>query len=76
MGQLAVTSGGEADGEDLVVAAQYAAKLRFALNHMAAPQLDLAAFFALARQLGLSEVEIRNDIAGEAILDGTPADAP
>lgn len=42
---------------------------------MAAPQLDLPAFFGLARSLGLSEVEIRNDIAGKAILDGTPAAA-
>ena len=49
------------------------AKPRFALNHMAAPQLDLAAFFALARSVGITEVEIRNDIAGKAILDGTPA---
>ncbi len=47
------------------------AKLRFALNHMAAPQLGLAEFFALARSLGLAEVEIRNDIAGKPILDGT-----
>jgi 2-keto-myo-inositol isomerase len=46
--------------------------LRFALNHMAAPQLGLAEFFGLARGLGLSDVEIRNDIAGNAILDGTP----
>lgn len=46
---------------------------RFALNHMAAPQLRLPAFFALARKLGLSDVEIRNDIAGKAIFDGTPA---
>ena len=45
----------------------------FALNHMAAPRLDLADFFALARSLGLSEVEIRNDLAGNAILDGTAA---
>lgn len=47
--------------------------IRFALNHMVAPQLSLGAFFALARAVGLSDVEIRNDIAGEAILDGTPA---
>lgn len=47
--------------------------LRFALNHMVAPQLKLADFFALTRSLGLSDVEIRNDIKGEAILDGTPA---
>jgi len=49
--------------------------LTFALNHMAAPQLALADFFALARSLGISGVEIRNDIAGQAILDGTSASA-
>jgi 2-keto-myo-inositol isomerase len=49
------------------------ASLRFALNHMAAPRLQPRAFFALARDLGLSAVEIRNDIAGNAILDGAPA---
>lgn len=47
--------------------------MRFALNHMAAPQLDLGAFFGLARALDISDVEIRNDIAGQAILDGTSA---
>ncbi|MFC0012402.1 TIM barrel protein [Devosia nitrariae] len=40
---------------------------------MVAPQLSLPEFFALARNLGMSSVEIRNDIAGQAILDGTPA---
>ncbi|WP_354038742.1 TIM barrel protein [Devosia sp. UYZn731] len=40
---------------------------------MVAPQLGLADFFALTRSLGLSGVEIRNDVAGNAILDGTPA---
>jgi 2-keto-myo-inositol isomerase len=48
-----------------------AADLRFALNHMVAPQLGLAEFFALARGLGIRDVEIRNDIAGKPILDGT-----
>ena len=48
-----------------------AADLRFALNHMAAPQLGLADFFALARTLGIREVEIRNDIGGKPIVDGT-----
>ena len=48
-----------------------AADLRFALNHMVAPQLGLADFFALARVLGISDVEIRNDVAGRPILDGT-----
>jgi 2-keto-myo-inositol isomerase len=47
--------------------------LPFALNHMTTPGLPLAAFFELARSLGLSSVEIRNDLAGNAILDGTTA---
>lgn len=47
--------------------------IRFALNHMCAPSLSLEAFFAAAKQLGIDSVEIRNDLAGNAILDGTPA---
>lgn len=43
----------------------------FALNHMVAPQLSLDRFMALAREAGVSAIEIRNDIAGNAILDGT-----
>ncbi|HVY52393.1 MAG TPA: TIM barrel protein [Devosia sp.] len=43
------------------------AELRFALNHMVAPQLGLRQFFALARQLGLEAVEIRNDLAGQPL---------
>lgn len=47
--------------------------LPFALNHMTTPGLSLDAFFDLAKSLGISTVEIRNDLAGNAILDGTPA---
>lgn len=47
--------------------------LDFALNHMTAPQLSLADFFVLARDLHVPRVEIRNDISGNAILDGTSA---
>lgn len=47
--------------------------LDFALNHMTAPQLSLADFFALAGELQVPRVEIRNDISGNAILDGTAA---
>jgi 2-keto-myo-inositol isomerase len=36
--------------------------MQFALNHMAAPKLGYAAFFDLARSLGISAVEVRNDI--------------
>jgi 2-keto-myo-inositol isomerase len=45
---------------------------RFALNHSLAPGLSPEAFFALAGELGVAGVEIRNDLAGNAILDGTP----
>ena len=44
---------------------------RFALNHMTAPRLQVGDFFRLAQSLGLNEVEIRNDLSGNAILDGT-----
>ena len=46
---------------------------RFALNHMTAPRFEVGEFFRLAHSLGLSEVEIRNDLSGNAILDGTAA---
>jgi 2-keto-myo-inositol isomerase len=45
---------------------------RFALNHMVAPRLGPEAFFGLAAELGIGAVEIRNDLPGNAILDGTP----
>ncbi|PKP75434.1 MAG: xylose isomerase [Alphaproteobacteria bacterium HGW-Alphaproteobacteria-6] len=47
--------------------------LRFALNHMVAPGLPPEAFLALARDLGCDAVEMRNDLAGNALADGTPA---
>lgn len=47
------------------------AEPEFALNHMCAPKLGIPAFFALAKDLGISAVEIRNDLEGQAILDGT-----
>lgn len=36
--------------------------MRFAINHISAPKLPLADFFAMCRRLGVNEVEIRNDI--------------
>lgn len=36
--------------------------MRFAMNHIAAPKLSLEAFFDMARALGTTEVEIRNDL--------------
>nr|WP_246827060.1 TIM barrel protein [Rhizobium binae] len=49
--------------------------IRFALNHMAAPSLAIDDFFALAKSLGIDSVEIRNDLSGNAILDGTKPEA-
>jgi 2-keto-myo-inositol isomerase len=45
------------------------AEVRFALNHMVAPQLGLGEFFALTRRLGLADVEIRNDLADQPLPD-------
>ena len=47
--------------------------MNFSLNHMVAPRLAHTAFFDLTRRLGLDRVEIRNDLKGVALLDGTPA---
>ncbi|MBP1857598.1 TIM barrel protein [Rhizobium herbae] len=43
----------------------------FALNHMVAPQMPLGAFFELGTSLGIHQFEIRNDLASNAIIDGT-----
>lgn len=47
--------------------------LGFALNHIAAPHRRFADFAALARSLGMDAVEVRNDLPGVEIADGTPA---
>ena len=39
---------------------------------MSAPRLGVSKFFGLAKSLGIGAVEIRNDLDGNAILDGTP----
>lgn len=44
--------------------------MRFAVNHIAAPSLPLAEFFAMARALGAVEVEIRNDLPD--VVGSTP----
>lgn len=43
----------------------------FALNHITAPKLRFAAFLDLANSLGVKAVEIRNDLPGVEIADGT-----
>lgn len=46
--------------------------LRFALNRMVAPHLPLADFIDLAVALKADAIEIRNDLKGVEIEDGTP----
>jgi 2-keto-myo-inositol isomerase len=45
--------------------------ITFALNHITTPRLRFAPFLDLARSLGISTVEIRNDLPGVEIADGT-----
>ncbi|MBV4477801.1 TIM barrel protein [Pseudomonas botevensis] len=45
--------------------------LRFALNRMVAPRLSLPAFVELAHTLKADAIEIRNDLQGVEIEDGT-----
>lgn len=47
--------------------------LRLAMNRTCAPGLPLDDFIALARNVGVTAVEIRNDIEGREFADGTPA---
>lgn len=47
--------------------------LTFALNHITSPGLRLPDFLRLAEELGIRLVEIRNDLRGVEIEDGTPA---
>ena len=46
--------------------------MRFAVNHNVSPQQPLDEFFDMVRALNVSQVEIRNDLEGAPIQDGTP----
>jgi 2-keto-myo-inositol isomerase len=46
--------------------------LSFALNHMVAPRRSVGELIVLAHSLGLDRIEIRNDLEGVALKDGTP----
>jgi 2-keto-myo-inositol isomerase len=46
--------------------------LSYAINHMVAPRRTFAGLAELATSLGLDQVEIRNDLPGVPISDGTP----
>lgn len=47
--------------------------LHFALNRMAVPRLRFADFAAMSRRLGVTAIEIRNDLPDIEIGDGVPA---
>lgn len=45
--------------------------LTFAVNRISAPRLPYADFLAMCRRLGVADIEIRNDLDGIEIGDGT-----
>ena len=47
--------------------------LGFSLNRISAPTASFADFAAMAQRLGVGTIEIRNDLAGVELLDGTDA---
>lgn len=47
----------------------------FALNHMVAPSLSFAELLKVGHAVGIRQFEIRNDLEGNAILDGTSPEA-
>ena len=49
------------------------ARTRFALNRITCPSLGLEDFFRFTKDLGMSMVEVRNDLPGGAIIDGMAA---
>ena len=47
--------------------------IRFAINRISAPNLSYTEFAAMSQRLGVGAVEIRNDLKGVELTDGTPA---
>lgn len=47
---------------------------RFCINRKIAPRLSLEAFFQLVQRLGLSRVELRNDMPGGSVTDDLSTD--
>jgi len=50
-----------------------AQSIRFAINRISAPRMPFADFCAMTRRLGVDAIEIRNDLPGVELTDGTPA---
>ncbi|MEO7941180.1 MAG: TIM barrel protein [Burkholderiaceae bacterium] len=49
-----------------------ATTIRFAINRICAAHWPLPAFAAMVQRLGVDTIELRNDLAGVEMLDGTP----
>lgn len=47
--------------------------IRFAINRISAPRLSFPDYLALCQRLAVSDIEIRNDLNGVEISNGTPA---
>jgi len=47
--------------------------IQFALNRIASPRQSLPAYLAMCQRLGVASIELRNDLEGVEISDGTPA---
>ena len=47
--------------------------IRFAINRISAPNMSYTEFAAMSQRLGVGAVEIRNDLKGVELTDGTPA---
>ncbi|WP_296225071.1 TIM barrel protein [Ralstonia sp. UBA689] len=48
-------------------------RIPFAINRISAPRQSFSDFLAMCKRLGVSAVEIRNDLKDTEISDGTPA---
>lgn len=47
-------------------------RISFSINRISAPRIGFAEFAALTQRLGVKAIEIRNDLAGVEMVDGTP----
>lgn len=47
--------------------------IRFAINRISAPRIPFTEFTAICQRLGVEAIEIRNDLQGVELVDGTPA---
>ena len=47
--------------------------IAFSINRMSAPRIPFADFASMANRLGVGSIEIRNDLSGVEMEDGTPA---